>query len=297
MQPTPVESGGRAQTVPSFAETVHRGESQSMGHNVPRTRKTALTFERVDQRNHTSKNPLQAGVEMTKMMQAISGLLGRTSLGRQVLDAGRVEEERIAERVAARAKLDASDALEGSLPALESDVIKSEDALEAATERLGLVVVSTRRTYREAIANIEQLRGRALNLLRRTPPDSIAENGPVIGVLTRATEHLRSHLSTEDALLRERVRDHAAAGKPRADRQTAETATALLQRSDWAATCSTAVVEALEAVREAQLEVEPDVPALLATLLDDVVVGRCTCGHQFNFSEAFDVGPHLALTA
>ena len=80
------------------------------------------------------------------------------------------------------------------------------------------------------------------------------------------------------------------------DREVAETATALLQRADWSSTCLTAVVEALEAIREAQLEPEPDVPALLATLLEDVLVDRCTCGHQFNFGEAFDT-PRLAITA
>ena len=258
-----------------------------MGHDVPRTRKTALTF----------KDTLQAGGKMTKAtkaIEAISGWLGRTPLGREVLDAGRIEEERILERVAAREKLDTSSALEAELPAKETAVRKAEDALEAATERLGLQLVAARRSYRETLATIERHRGRALNLLRATPPAALAENGPVVAVLQRATEHLRTHLSTEDALLRERLVDHAAAGKPRADRQTAETATALLKRSDWAATCSTAVTEALEAVRELQLEPEPDVSALTATLLEDVLVDRCTCGHQFHFAEAFDT-PRLAI--
>lgn len=233
---------------------------------------------------------------MTKMMQAISGLLGKTSLGRQVLDAAGVEEERVLERVAADAKLGTADALEASLPALAGDVSKAEDALEAANERFGLPVVSTRRTYREAIATIEQLRGRALNLLRSTPPAAIAENGPIIDVLQRAIEHLRTHLSTENERIRERLADFERAGKPKVDRQRAETATALLQRSDWAATCSDAVTEALEVVREAQLEPEPDVSALTATLLEDVLVGRCTCGYDFRFVEAFGT-PHLAITA
>ena len=231
---------------------------------------------------------------MTKAIEKISGWLRRTPLGREVLDAGRLEEERVLERVAQREKLDAADALEAELPAKETAVRKAEDALEAATERLGLQLVAARRSYRETIATIETYRGRALNLLRQTPPAAIAENGPIIGALTHALEHLRSHLSTEDEQLRERLRDHAAAGKPQADRQTAETATALLKRSDWAATCSTAVTEALEAVRELQLVPEPDVSALTATLLEDVLVDRCTCGHQFHFAEAFDT-PTLAI--
>ena len=232
----------------------------------------------------------------TKVIDAVRGLLGRTPLGREVLDAGRVEEERIEERKAARAKLDTADALETSLPALEGDVRKAEDALEAATERLGAQLVAARRDYRETVATIDRHRGRALNLLRQTPPDSIAENGPVVAVLQRAHEHLRTHLSIEDERTRERLADFDRAGKPKADREAAEAARARLKWADWATTASTAVTEALEAVREAQLEVEPDVSALTAELLADVLVDRCTCGHQFNFGEAFDT-PRLAITA
>ena len=125
----------------------------------------------------------------------------------------------------------------------------------------------------------------------------MAEKAPVVRGLQRALDHLRTHLSTENEQLRERLRDYNRAGEPRADREVAETARKLLNRADWATTASTAVVEALEAVREAQLEPEPDVPVLLAELLEDVIVPACSCGHAFGFVEAFDVGPQLAITA
>ena len=149
--------------------------------------------------------------------------------------------------MAQREKLDTADALEAELPAKEAAVRDAEAKLEAADERFGLVVVSTRRDYRESLATIEQLRGRALRLLRSSPPAAIAENGPIVGVLTHALEHLRTHQSTENEQLRERLGDFERAGEPKVDREVAETATALLKRSDWAATCSTAAVEALAA--------------------------------------------------
>ena len=233
---------------------------------------------------------------MTKMIEAVRGLLGRTPLGREVLDAAVVEEERLAERKVATQELTEAAEAEENLSALADSVEAAEAAYEAEIERLGTKLAAARRDYSASLDSIGRLRSRAFITLRNTAPEVVSERGRALTALRAAREHLGAHISTQDEQLREQIRDFESAGQPAADKAGVDQIRRLLEISDWGRTCAETIVEASEQIHEAALEVEPDTEALFAELLEDVLVGRCTCGHDFRFVEAFGT-PHLAITA
>ena len=232
----------------------------------------------------------------TKVIAAISGLLGRTPLGREVLAAGRAEEERLDERRAATKELTEAAEAEENLGALADSVEAAEAAYEAEIERLGTKLAAARRDYSASLDSIGRLRSRAFITLRNTAPEVVSDRGRALSALQAAREHVGAHISTtSDEQLREQIRDFERAGKPAADKAGVDRVRRLLEVADWSRTCAETVTEAQEQIHESALEVEPDAEALFAELLDHVLVSRCICGHEFHFAEAFDSTPTLAI--
>ena len=73
----------------------------------------------------------------TKMIEAVRRVLGRTPLGREVLDAAGVEEERLEERKTATQELTEAADAERNLGALADKVEADAATFRAEMERLG----------------------------------------------------------------------------------------------------------------------------------------------------------------
>lgn len=230
---------------------------------------------------------------MSKATEAIANVLRRTPAGRAMLDAGKAEEQRLEARKMARKDFEAAEAEITSLPELEEEVEKAAAAYEVAVRKAQERLAAARRAYQAAASGSGRRRRKAEVALRRTAPDAIAEEGPIVSRLQAALDHVRTHLSVELGRHREFLRDYENAGKPKADEAAARAARRIVQTADRALELLPAIEEALERVREVQLIVEPDVGALVGELLEDVLVETCTaCDHEFGFAEL--AGPELA---
>lgn len=231
---------------------------------------------------------------MTKAITKLGEWLGRTPAGRDLLAADRAEGARLEERRALRARLDAAKARELDLPDLEAEVRDAEAKLTEATERLGAQAQQARRAYREAAHTSSHQRTVAQNLLRRSAPHAVAEDGPLLATLQKGLEHVRSHMLLKPAEHSERLGDFARAGKPAKDRESYARIARELEFHAWSETCAETITTAMERVREAQLDVEPDIPALVAELIDDTLVERCICGADFGWTDSFAT-PQLSV--
>ncbi len=191
--------------------------------------------------------------------------------------------EPLDERARARAELDAVESAQAGLPKLQADVEEAQAALREANERLGPQLVAAQVAYQNATASLAHRRSRAEYTLRSTAPALVAERGPVVEWLEEWIRHVRPHTGgIELNRDREYVADFKAGRLDKSHREGAAAAEKRIQLAEASVETMSALRDALELVRDLQLQAAPDLPAAVRDILEELPE-RCACGKRFDF--------------
>lgn len=217
-----------------------------------------------------------------KGLEEVRRLLGRTPKGRELLEEAVAVDARAGDRAVARSRWDAAEARKADLPTLQEAVQAAAKAYDEGLARLAGEVATARSELDQAVQSIDREQAAAETVLRPSADPLIREHGPLLSWLWDARLHVRRHIGINADQNRERLRDcvepdfRPGAAAAKADLKER------VRLADWGEEALPAFDDAIEAVRNLQLEVDPDPNAAVAEILGTLPT-TCACGQKFDF--------------
>ena len=192
------------------------------------------------------------------------------------------------DRQAARAALDeCAEREKTEIEPLQKERDNAERRLRNGLGKLEVDYAAKRDAFNAAVQLVQTRASAAELLLRRSADPLIRDNGPAMSLLLTLRAHVGLHMSIDvDNHDRVSVRDWTRiAVIPKQHQDVFESAKRRVQLYDAAEALRERVGEALEQVRDLQLEAAPPLPRALAEIFS-TIPDRCPCGIPIDFADA-----------